>query len=177
MNPYTFPPGEISRSSYYLFQLQTRAVINNPGIEDTDGIYTSFVYYFGVQCTHISDEIYPPEDITGIIINICTFSPAPPQLISSNLDVHVIEGHNVTLSCEAIGQPAPTVVLLKHNTNVNQPPPRLDLVLSRETIISANREHDAGTYVCYARNIQVGPPLGKITTSALQEFQLYVDSK
>ena len=105
------------------------------------------------------------------------YSAVPPQLITPNHDVHVTQGHDVTLSCDAIGQPTPSIRLLKGVaiTAMNVAIPNQQL--AKAYIVNANSEDDAGTYVCYAKNIQVGPPLGKRTKVALHEIELYVDSK
>ena len=54
VNSYMFPPGEINEITYYVFQLQIQDIIENPRIEytDHDGIFTSYIYYFGLQSKH-----------------------------------------------------------------------------------------------------------------------------
>ena len=76
-----------------------------------------------------------------------TFVSVPPTITHrSNKTIDVEEGVNVTLHCDAIGDPTPSVVWVKDDKTLQNSTSTSTLQISRIEL------RDAGTYVCTAAN-------------------------
>ena len=87
--------------------------------------------------------------MTPLILSVLLIV-APKAILASNTLMVVEENQNVTIACNATGQPQPSVTWLKALSSL--PKGRTRLTNKRLTIFNVKKK-DRGTYICKADNI------------------------
>ena len=83
-----------------------------------------------------------------------------PNITTHPQNATVTEGENVTLSCDASGNPTPTISWTKDGSAVNSPRVSLSPDYKQLTITNVNKA-DSGQYRCVANNSN-----GTVTSNA-----------
>ena len=110
------------------------------------------------------------------------FFLVPASLTTPKIDNEVISvpvGEKVELRCEARGSPLPTIYILKdiYDTTWHNQDFTNGTIERKIKRIESAQLSDAGTYVCLASNVLVGPPQRKRTITDWKTIVLDVNGE
>ena len=99
---------------------------------------------------------------TCVVLIVCFLIIVAPQIATQPQGGPVIEGQNVTLSCNASGNPVPTITWTRNSSVLTSSVPRISFgAESRELTITSINRADSGEYRCVANNSE-----GNVTSDA-----------
>ena len=107
----------------------------------------------------MSLSVVPP---TCVVLIVCFLIIVAPQIATQPQGGPVIEGHNVTLFCNASGNPVPTITWTRNGSVLTSSVPRIRFEEeSKELTITSINRADSGEYRCVANNSE-----GNVTSDA-----------
>ena len=99
---------------------------------------------------------------TCVVLIVCFLIIVPPQITTQPQGGPVTEGNNVTLSCNASGNPVPTITWTRNGSVLTSSVPRISFgEESKELKITSINRADSGEYRCVANNSE-----GNVTSDA-----------
>ena len=135
----SFPPASITWSKVHGELVQVRAVVKDGQLSITNAQKKDFGLY---KCK-ASNNLGHDSALTHLsVVELPHFAASPP----SNLKAFA--GENVTVPCQATGDPKPTVTWMKENGEL--PPGRLEVGVNGTLQIWNVKLEDSGIYTCIA---------------------------
>ena len=99
---------------------------------------------------------------TCVVLIVCFLIIVPPQIATQPQGGPVTEGNNVTLSCNASGNPVPTITWTRNGSVLTSSVARISFgAESKELKIPSINRADKGEYRCVANNSE-----GNVTSDA-----------
>ena len=99
---------------------------------------------------------------TCVVLIVCILIVVPPQISTQPQGGPVTESNNVTLSCNASGNPVPTITWTRNGSVLTSSVPRISFgEESKELKITSINRADSGEYRCVANNSE-----GNVTSDA-----------
>ena len=99
---------------------------------------------------------------TCVVLIVCILIVVPPQIATQPQGGPVTQSNNVTLSCNASGNPVPTITWTRNGSVLTSSVPRISFgEESKELKITSINRADSGEYRCVANNSE-----GNVTSDA-----------
>lgn len=87
------------------------------------------------------------KDVAVLLLTCCVVSP----LVNISMETVAVQGNPLTLDCQVIGQPTPTVTWFQGSTQITADS-RRSIDGSGRLVFTSVLSTDAGTYRCQASN-------------------------
>lgn len=140
----SFPPAVITWSKAFGEMEKARVVFNDGHLSITNAQKIDSGLY---KCTAVNILGHDSAVTQLVVIELPRFTVSPPSQLKA------IRNHNITVHCEATGDPQPTVTWRKENGPL--PLGRSKVSVNGTLLIWDSRQEDSGRYTCMALSNEV----------------------